>query len=104
MQAGQYPATLLGVDNLKHGTSMYVKSCMGPRKMPFQVMTVPSGSPVPVRLASRPDLCVVHFSSKPTVGESRIMLANCTGLDEPRAAGWTLQDPSPPVNLPTSDP
>jgi len=100
MQAAAFPALLDGVEALAFGTPMFVKDCGGQAKKGFQIVAVPSlfctpGSSVtsPLKLASRPDLCIVHFAADPTIGESRIMLVECAKLGGGRKLGWTAEDP-----------
>jgi len=94
MQAAEYPTLLIGPEALKIGTGVFVKSCVGPLKMTYQEMLV--AAPLSndmiwksqIQIASRPDLCVVHFGASPTVGEARVMLAECATLGGNRGEGW----------------
>lgn len=97
IQAGQSPLIEEGVDALSSGTRMYVKTCADGMKKDFQAMSdtfiKDGGLSGPLTLASRPDLCVVHFGADPTIGESRIQLLLCDTLGGDRALGWEADNP-----------
>ena len=99
MQAGQWDELQAGIEALMTGVTMYVKDCGRDFgiKYDYQVfdesfVTI-GGLSGPLFLASRPDLCVVHFGSNPTIGESRIMLTECAELRGFRALGWEADNP-----------
>ena len=80
---------------------MYVKTCANPGSLKegFQVFDPSWGGQGPLSLASRPDLCVVHFGAEPVIDESRIMLIECNAVGGARGEGWEATDPcaTPPV-------
>ena len=99
MQAGQWDELQAGIEALMSGVSMYVKDCgrdFG-TKYDYQVFdesfATIGGLSGPLFLASRPDLCVVHFGADPALGESRIMLTECAELGGFRALGWEADNP-----------
>jgi len=92
IQAGRAPAIEGGVLALEARMSMYIKDCkMGRFKdlQQFDSSWQTNGLSGPLLLSSRPDLCVVHYGSRPVVGESRIMLLECAILGGDRSKGWT---------------
>ena len=95
IQADRFPELLAGTDGLDRGTSLYVKECNSNLKQPFQAFDATwDMSGAPLTLASRPDLCVVHFGAQPVIGESKIMLIECADLTAERAEGWMAVYPA----------